>query len=111
MLISHLLTSRIAAALTAGAVAAAGLVPLTATGPASATAASTRDGCKYRVVRVKTRLNVRTQPRGQVVDKLYPGDHTWGSCQKAGKWRRIHGTEVGLRGFSWSRHLKKIGKR
>ncbi|MEV0623822.1 hypothetical protein AB0I81_61625 [Nonomuraea sp. NPDC050404] len=110
MHISHLPTSRIAAALTAAALAAAGLTAVSGTSQASATA-STRDGCKYRVVRIKTRLNVRTQPRGQIVDKLYPGDHTWGSCKKAGKWRRIHGTEVGLRGFAWNRHLKKIGKR
>ncbi|WP_043630576.1 hypothetical protein [Nonomuraea candida] len=106
-----MLTSRITAALVAGAVAATGLAAPSGAGPASAATALSRPGCKYRVVRVKTRLNVREQPRGEVVDKLYPGDRTWGSCQRFGKWRRIHGTEVGLRGFTFDHHLKKIGRR
>ncbi|TMR11380.1 hypothetical protein ETD86_35960 [Nonomuraea turkmeniaca] len=60
---------------------------------------------------VKTWLNVRSAPRGRVIDKLYPGDRTWGSCKKFGKWRRIHGTEIGRRGHSFGHYLKKIGKR
>ncbi|GAA2210020.1 hypothetical protein GCM10009850_054790 [Nonomuraea monospora] len=101
-----MLTSRIVAGLTAAALAASMLAAVEVS-PASAAA-----GCTYRVVRVKTRLNVRAEPRGRIVDKLYPGDRTWGSCRKAaGAWRRIHGTEIGRRGFSFGHYLKKIGRR
>ncbi|TYB56727.1 hypothetical protein FXF51_42165 [Nonomuraea sp. PA05] len=101
-----MLTSRIVAALVAVVLATGGLA---AVAPAPADAAA---GCTYRVVRIKTRLNVRAEPRGRIVDKLYPGDRTWGSCRKAaGAWRRIHGTEIGRRGFSFGRYLKKIGRR
>ncbi|AQZ68890.1 unnamed protein product [[Actinomadura] parvosata subsp. kistnae] len=99
-----MLTTRIAAFLVAVSLAAAGLV-------ATAASAEARPGCTYRVVRVKTRLNIRMEPRGRIVDKLYPGDRTWGSCKKHGKWRRVHGTEIGRRGFAFGRYLKKIGRR
>ncbi|UBU12195.1 hypothetical protein [Nonomuraea gerenzanensis] len=102
-----MLTTRIAGGLLAAALAAAGLIA-TAPAPASADA---RPGCTYRVVRVKTRLNIRTEPQGRVVDKLYPGDRTWGSCRKSGAWRRVHGTEIGRGGFAFAHYLKKIGRR
>ncbi|MFD2348997.1 hypothetical protein ACFSTC_05695 [Nonomuraea ferruginea] len=36
--------------------------------------------CRYAVRRIETRLNVRGGPgtRYRIVDKLYPGDYTWG---------------------------------
>ncbi|WP_345580013.1 hypothetical protein [Nonomuraea rosea] len=103
--------SRIAAGLVAAAITGGGLVVTAGTGPASATAVLDRPGCRYRVVRVQTRLNIRAAPRGRVVDKLYPGDRTWGSCKAFGTWRRVHGTHVGRRGFAFGHYLKKIGRR
>ncbi|MBB6546240.1 hypothetical protein [Nonomuraea rubra] len=103
-----MLTSRIVAGLVAAVLAACGLAVVSTPARASA---EDRPGCLYRVVRVKTRLNIRTEPRGRVVDKLYPGDRTWGSCGKSGDWRRIHGTEIGRAGFAHGHFLKKIGRR
>ncbi|MEV0998456.1 hypothetical protein [Nonomuraea sp. NPDC050202] len=103
-----MLTSRIVAALVAAVLAAGGLAAVSIPAPASA---DDRPGCTYRVVRVKTRLNIRVEPGGRIVDKLYPGDRTWGSCANSGRWRRIHGTEIGRSGFAFGHYLKKIGRR
>ncbi|MFI6632113.1 hypothetical protein ACIBI7_24845 [Nonomuraea fuscirosea] len=110
MLTTHT-TATLAATALALTVLTGGLVVLGDTRPANATTTLDRPGCRYRVVRVKTRLNVRVTPAGRVVDKLYPGDRTWGSCKKFGKWRRIHGTDLGRRGFASTHHLKKTGRR
>ena len=106
-----MLTTRIAAGLVAAALAGGGLAIAGDARPASAVTVVDRPGCKYRIVRVKNRLNVRAAPRGRIVDKLYPGDRTWGSCKKFGSWRRIHGTDIGRRGFAFDHYLKKIGRR
>ena len=53
----------------------------------------------------------RNNAGGRIVDKLYPWDSTGGSCKKFGKLRRVHGTDLGRRGFGFTRYLKKIGKR
>ncbi|SEH03544.1 hypothetical protein SAMN05444920_1393 [Nonomuraea solani] len=106
-----MLTIRITASLAAAALASGVLVALGGASPAGAVTVLERPGCRYQVQHVITRLNVRIAPRGRIVDKLYPGDRTWGSCKKLGKWRRIHGTEVGRRGFAFAAYLKKIGRR
>jgi hypothetical protein len=96
----------------AATTATAALATLAAGGlPGGIAADADRPGCRYRVRFIKTRLNIRDAPGGEIVDKLYPGDHTWGSCKKVGKWRRIHGTDLGRRGFAHGRYLKKIGRR
>ena len=77
----------------------------------AATVSGHRAECLYRVIRVKTRLNVRAQPGGQVLDKIYPGDRTWGPCTKVGAWRMIRGTENKLTGYAYGRYLKKLGRR
>ncbi|MCK2213005.1 hypothetical protein MF672_004225 [Actinomadura sp. ATCC 31491] len=106
-----MVTRRIAAGLVAAVLAGSGLVVTGAAAPAAAVAVLERPRCKYRIKHVKTRLNVRAAPHGRIVDKLYPGDVTWGSCKSFGGWRRVRGTEVGRRGFSFTRYLKKIGRR
>lgn len=73
--------------------------------------ASDRPGCIYRVVRVKTHLHVRAWPNGRILDKLYPGDRTWGPCRKTGSWRHIHGTDIGRKGYAYGHYLKKLGRR
>jgi hypothetical protein len=69
--------------------------------------------CRYAVRRVETRLNVRRWPgtRYRVVDKLYPGDYTWGSCRKFGRWRKVRGVDAHRRGFSHKYYLKRIDTR
>ncbi|QYC44825.1 hypothetical protein Nocox_36355 [Nonomuraea coxensis DSM 45129] len=105
-----MVTHRVAAILAAAALTGSALVAAAAT-PASAVAVLELPGCRYRIKHVKTWLNVRAAPRGRIIDRLYPGDVTWGSCRTFDGWRRIHGTEIGRRGFSFARHLKKIGRR
>ncbi|MEV0389888.1 hypothetical protein [Nonomuraea sp. NPDC050643] len=106
-----MLTIRIVAGLVAAALASGALVVTAGASPAGAAIVLERPGCRYRVQHIKTRLNVRLTPGGRIVDKLYPGDRTWGSCKKFGKWRRIHGTEADRRGFAFAYYLKKIGRR
>lgn len=74
-------------------------------------ASEERVECLYRVVRVKTHLNIRVQPGGEVLDKIYPGDRTWGPCTKVGDWRQIKGTENKLTGYAYGHYLKKLGRR
>lgn len=72
-----------------------------------------RGSCRYKVRRVTTRLNVRSGPglRHRVVDKLYPGDYTWGSCRRFGPWRRVQGVDRDVRGFSHRYYLKRFDRR
>ncbi|MFI6927823.1 hypothetical protein ACIBIZ_48395 [Nonomuraea spiralis] len=96
---------RVAAGLLAAAVVATG-GGLAA--PGAAASVLRAPACKYRVVHVRTWLNVRAVPRGRIVDRLYPGDHSRGSCRRFDGWRRSHGTEHGRRGYSFSHYLKKF---
>ncbi|QFY12638.1 hypothetical protein GBF35_44115 [Nonomuraea phyllanthi] len=102
--------SRIAAALAAAAIAGGGLAA-SGMSPASAATVLDHPRCKYGVRHVRTTLNVRATPGGRVVDKLYPGDHAWGSCRKFGKWRRVRGTENDRKGFAYVHYLKRLARR
>ncbi|GAB2945583.1 hypothetical protein ACFMQL_08490 [Nonomuraea fastidiosa] len=113
-----MLTSRIAAPLAAAALSCGALCcgafccGTARPADAAAMAASEeRVECLYRVVRVKTHLNIRVQPGGEVLDKIYPGDRTWGPCTKVGDWRQIKGTENKLTGYAYGHYLKKLGRR
>jgi hypothetical protein len=109
-----MMLSRIAATLTAATIAAGALTTATASTTAAAAAvAFERPGCVYKVRHTKRTLNVRSGPgtHSRVIDKLYPGDHTWGSCRKFGHWRRIHGNDHTRRGFTHRHYLKKLHHR
>ncbi|MDA0641447.1 hypothetical protein [Nonomuraea ferruginea] len=118
--------SRVAVVLAFAVVAGGGFATGTAgaaRGPAPTVAAAVggaRDGdgrapkrCRYAVRRIETRLNVRGGPgtRYRIVDKLYPGDYTWGSCRKFGRWRKVRGVDADRLGFSHAYYLRRIDTR
>ncbi|MEU1728854.1 hypothetical protein [Nonomuraea sp. NPDC005692] len=101
----------VAAALAAGGLAAPGAAAAVPPTAVPSPAVSAAPGCKYRVQHVRTWLNVRAAPRGRIIDRLYPGDHTRGSCRRFDGWRRAHGTEHGRRGYGFSHYLRKFRRR